>query len=276
MSDFIKAGVIGHPIGHSKSPLIHNYWIRKYGLEGSYEALDIEPQHLEQGLQRLIDQGYSGFNLTVPHKEFVIPFCDGLEETAHIIGAVNTLYFDQGQMIGANTDAFGFIQNIKMQQREYNFSGKRAVVIGAGGAARAVIYGLLKEDVAEVIICNRTLEKAQKLADDFKDLGIVKTAAWDERSEILTGVDIVVNSSSLGMSGQPALDINLQALSPEALVCDIVYAPLYTDLLKQAQDKGCLIVTGIGMLLHQARPAFEYWFGVLPDVDQSIENLVLE
>lgn len=276
-TNFIKAGVVGHPISHSKSPLIHNHWIRKYGFEGSYEAIDIAPDDLTDRLPALFAAGYAGFNVTIPHKEAVLSLCDELTDVALKVGAVNTLYKEGGRIFGTNTDVFGFIENVNTAIRHFGFShtlqNGPAVILGAGGAARAALYGLLEEGVPEVFIANRSFEKAESLAS--MDPARVKPIEWDRRSEILEAANFLVNTTSLGMQGQPALGIDLSKAPENLLVADIVYTPLLTDLLKQARDHDLRIVTGIGMLLHQARPAFEKWFGVLPDSDERLEELVL-
>jgi shikimate dehydrogenase len=267
-----RAAVIGHPINHSKSPVIHKYWIEKHGIDADYEAIDIAPENLEKELMRLADDGYAGFNVTRPHKEKVFAICDSLDETAQAVGAVNTVIIRNNKLEGTNTDVFGFIENIKANSSGFDFSAGPAVVLGAGGAARAIVYALLQENVPEIRIMNRTKDKAQILARDFKRL---RVHDWDKRDEALVEANLLVNTTSMGQSGQPALEINLDLLPKTALVNDIVYAPLITDLLKQAQGRGNPIVTGIGMLLHQARPAFKAWFEVLPDVDKELEKRVL-
>ncbi len=267
MTDFIKTGVIGHPISHSKSPLIHNYWLEKYGLNGAYKAIDIRPNDLKQDIQKLIDQGYTGFNVTIPHKISIMDLCDEIDDLAKEIGAVNTVTIKDGKLYGTNTDAYGFIQNIKSNEPDFDFKAGKAVILGAGGAANAIAYALIKEGVPEIIITNRTKEKAQKLAR-----GIIKVTDWEDRNEAIKNANLVINTTSLGMAGQPALDIEL---SNNNLVTDIVYAPLHTDLLKQAQSKNIKIVTGIGMLLHQACRGFELWNGVFPSVTNELEQMVL-
>ncbi|MCD8497560.1 MAG: shikimate dehydrogenase [Alphaproteobacteria bacterium] len=273
----IRAGVIGHPIAHSKSPLIHNHWIKRYGLSGSYEAIDIAPDDLSKKLPQLFDEGYAGFNVTIPHKEAVMDLCDDVTDVAARIGAVNTLYKDEGRIIGTNTDAFGFMENLNVAIRHFGFSytlqNGPAVVLGAGGAAKAVVYGLLEEGVPEIILVNRSKEKAEALAKNHP--AAIRVAEWDQRSAVLEGANFLVNTTSLGMDGKDALEIDLRAAPENMLVADIVYTPLLTDLLKQARDYDLRIVTGIGMLLHQARPAFEKWFNILPDVDDRLEELVL-
>lgn len=274
MSDLIKTGVIGHPIKHSKSPLIHNYWMKEHHLNGSYEALDIPPEELLTQLPILFDQHfYTGFNLTIPHKELVLPLCDEIDETAQKIGAVNTiLRRPDGSIFGTNTDAFGFIYNIKQNYPHFDFTKNAAVVLGAGGAAKAIIHGLLEAGAPQIILLNRTREKADLLAKT--DARII-AQDWDQRSACLSGANLLVNTTALGMQGQAALDINLSKLPLDALVSDIVYAPLMTDLLLTAQQRGNPVITGIGMLLHQARPAFKLWYGIMPEVSPALEALVL-
>ena len=275
---FIKAAVLGHPIKHTKSPLIHNYWIRKYGQQGSYEAVDIAPEKLGRGIVQLIGEGFSGFNLTVPHKEVVLQFCDALEDGADKIGAVNTVVITDGKILGRNTDIFGFTQNIKENAPGFAFAGKTALVLGSGGAARAVVAGLQAEKVDRILIANRTDERAHALKKQFSGgRARIEVVNWDRRADALKDIDLLVNTTALGMNGQPRLDLDLRHLPTSALVNDIVYAPLETELLQNAKDHGAQIVTGIGMLLHQARPAFKAWFGMkeLPEVTKELQELVL-
>jgi shikimate dehydrogenase len=279
MSDkFIKAAVLGYPAAHSKSPLIHNYWINHYGLAGSYEAITSAPNNLKATIQRLKEEGYKGFNLTIPHKESVMQFCDDIDLNAQNIGAVNTVIIENnGRLRGLNTDGFGFLGNIYESDQNFSFEYKCAVVLGAGGAARAVISALIGEQIEKIILCNRTLENAQKLAQDMDmRTGIIEVIPWEQRSEALKKADLLINTTSLGMSDAGALEIDLSHLSSRALVNDIVYAPLETPLLKAARTRGCHVVTGIGMLLHQARPAFNEWFGVMPEVTPDLRELVLK
>lgn len=269
---FKKLGVIGHPIDHSKSPLIHNYWIKKYELSAEYEAIDIAPENFAEGLNLLIeDEGYEGFNLTLPHKNMALSLCDDVDDVAKAVGAVNTIAVRDGKLYGMNTDVFGFMQNLKKQAPDYSFSGS-AVILGAGGAAKACIYGLLQEGVPKIHLLNRTREKADELAqmDDR-----IKVYDWDARDDVLAECDLLVNTTSLGMKKQDQLDIDLFALPQEAVVYDIVYVPLYTDLLCDADARGNKVVTGLGMLLQQARPAFEAWFGILPEIDKKLEKEIL-
>lgn len=275
--EFIKTGVIGHPISHSKSPLIHNYWIKKYGLNGSYEAIDIAPSHLKDGIQKLIDEGYAGFNVTIPHKETIIDLCEDIDGNAALVGAVNTVSIKDGKLYGSNTDSFGFLANLKQYYPDFDFEEGGALVLGAGGAARAIVSGLVGCRIPEVLLFNRTKARAEKIATEIGlNTDLVDVLDWEERHDSLQWVNLVINTTSLGMDGQAPLDLDLEKLSKRALVNDIVYSPLETDLLKSAKARGNKVVTGIGMLLHQARPAFHKWYGVMPDVDEALEKLVLE
>lgn len=273
-----KTAVIGHPISHSKSPLIHNYWIAKYGLSGSYGAIDIAPEDLLYELPRLIkEEGYQGFNVTIPHKENVMALCDEISPEARSIGAVNTLYLDEsGHLIGTNTDAYGFIENIRQTLPSFDFKAGPAMILGAGGAARALLYGLLKEGAPEIYITNRTREKAENLKEQSLFPQRVQVIDWERREKALSHVQLLVNSTALGMSGKEPLEMDLSALPVSACVCDIVYAPLETRLLKDAKARGNEIVTGIGMLLYQARPGFKHWHGILPEVTPELEEKVLK
>lgn len=274
----IKTGVIGHPIAHSKSPFIHSHWFDLYKLSGLYTKIDTPPENLKQDVQNIVDQGFVGFNVTVPHKVSIMALCDHVDELAQKIGAVNTVTIKDGKLYGTNTDAFGFIENIKETVQRNNwgwdFKDGKAVIFGAGGAANAIIYALLQEGVPEIVITNRTLEKAQNLTTF--DPSCISAQPWDNRNDILKNANLIVNTTSLGMEKQPALEIDLSHTPNSALVNDIVYAPLYTDLLTQAKNKGLKTVTGIGMLLHQARPGFELWNGILPDVTPQLEKLILK
>jgi len=269
----MKACVIGYPIYHSKSPIIHRHWMRQYNIDGSYEAIEIKPEELEEKIQRLIEVGFDGFNVTIPHKENIFKLCDELDDTAITIGAVNTVVIKGNKLFGKNTDAFGFIQNIKSAENNFDFTDSSALVIGAGGASRAVLHGLMNEGVETIYLTNRTKEKAVNLQK--MDPNKIEIINWDEKENCLSDINLLVNTTSLGMEGQHALEFNLGGLNKNSLVTDIVYTPLLTPLLRNAQDRGNNIVTGIGMLLHQARPAFEAWTGILPDVTIELEQGVL-
>ncbi len=263
----IKAGVIGHPIAHSKSPRIHGYWLARYGIDGEYKAYDVHPHLLEAEIMRLRDEGLAGFNVTLPHKQSIISLCTTLNDEASRIGAVNTVVFHKGGEIeGRNTDAFGFMRNATDTHPDFVWLDAPAVVLGAGGAARAILFALKRAGVPEIRLTNRTLESAEALAEEF---GCV-VYEWDDRQAALKGSRAVVNTTSLGMTGQPPLEIDLAPLGEGGLAYDIVYAPLHTPFLQQADALGCRVVTGIGMLLHQARPGFQAWFGHMPEVDDEL------
>ena len=278
MSKSLKACVIGHPITHSKSPLIHNSWIKKHGLSGEYKAIDIAPEMLEKEVRALAMQGYNGFNVTVPHKESMLKICDHIDENAAAIGAVNTVVIKDQKLFGMNTDGFGFLNNIYQAHPSFKFAKKHVAVLGAGGAARAIIVALCAQGAAKITILNRTTSRAQELKNDLPASmqGVIEVGDWKMRDEALNGTDLLVNTTSLGMNGQAELELSLQHLPLGALVNDIVYAPLRTKLLQNAQERGHPIVTGIAMLLHQARPAFEAWTGILPDVSTALQEQVLK
>ena len=268
-----KLAVIGHPVAQSLSPLIHNHWIAEYGYDAQYEAVDIAPENLHDQIRSMIDDDYIGFNVTIPHKMAVMDLCDMVDDTARRIGAVNMMAVnDAGQLCGFNTDVFGFIQNIRDQQPDFDFTSGGAVVLGAGGAARAVVAGLLDAGVPGITITNRTRSKAEDIAADF-GIGVTD---WEDRSEALPNAALLVNTTSLGMTGQPSLDMDLMSLPQHALVTDIVYKPLMTDLLLMASSRDHKIVTGLGMLLQQARPSFAKWFGVMPEIDEKLQQKITE
>ncbi len=269
----MKAAVIGHPVAHSLSPLIHNYWFKKFNIDGAYQALDIAPAMLQERVRALVEEGYQGFNVTVPHKQNIMDLCDELDDTARAIGAVNTVVIQQGRLRGRNTDAYGYIENIKCGAPSFDFKNKCALVLGAGGAARAVIYGLLNAGFSRVLLTNRTEEKAHALARAFKNVEVV---AWKNREKACIDADLLTNTTVLGMKGQEELAMDLSSLPAHALVCDIVYKPLQTTLLRTAREKNFQTITGIGMLLHQARPAFQAWTNIMPDVDDALTTMVTQ
>ncbi|MEO1193417.1 MAG: shikimate dehydrogenase [Pseudomonadota bacterium] len=265
------AGVIGWPIAHSRSPRLHGHWLERYGIDGAYLPLPVEPARLAEALTGLQAVGFRGVNVTVPYKEAVLPFCQSLSEAAAAIGAVNTLSFTEQGLHGDNSDAFGFIENLRAKQPNWALTGKTCLVLGAGGSARAVVWGLLNAGAGKVIITNRTQARAESLAEALD----ASVCPWEARCDQLSGCDLLVNSTSLGMAGQAPLEIDLRALPDNALVADLVYAPLETDLLQAAASRGLGVVAGIGMLLHQARPGFAAWFGHEPVVDAVLEAAVL-
>lgn len=271
-----NTGLIGHPVSHSKSPLIHSYWIKEHGLNGSYALVDLACEELEKGIEKIKAEGFRGFNVTVPHKVALLELCDEVDTLARIVGAVNTVTIEKGRLSGTNTDVFGFIENIKSHQPDFDFRGGPAVVLGAGGAARAVVQGLLQEGVPEILLSNRTDSKADTLIETSSQPEKIRRMGWNsgESRKAFFSANLLVNTTSLGMTGKPRLEIDLTGLNPKALVHDIVYAPLMTELLITAQKRGNPIVTGIGMLLHQARPAFACWHGVMPDVSDALVKMV--
>jgi shikimate dehydrogenase len=273
-SSFILAGVMGWPIAHSRSPLIHGHWIAEHGLLGAYVPLAVNPAQLPQALTGLKALGFAGCNLTLPHKIEALPWLDETDPVAQRIGAVNTVSVRaDGSLYGSNTDAFGFIQSLHEAKSSWQADAGAAVVLGAGGAARAVVWALVDAGVTEIRLLNRSRDKAFDMAQEF---GAGVTALdWAERHAALEGAALLVNTTTQGMQGQAALDVHLDPLSAQALVCDIVYTPLQTDLLKRAAARGNPTVNGLGMLLHQARPAFASWFGVLPEVTPALWAKVL-
>ena len=267
------AGIMGWPVAHSLSPRLHGHWLLRYGIDGAYVPLPVPPERLEQALSALPALGFAGVNLTIPHKEAAVSLVDRLSPRAKRIGAVNTVVVEaDGTLSGDNTDGFGFIAALSESQAGWRAEAGPAVVLGAGGAARAVAVALLDAGVPEVRLLNRTSERARALADDLG--GSVHAVNWTVRAAALDGAALLVNTTSLGMRGQPPLDLALDALPPTALVTDVVYTPLITPLLALAQARGNPVVDGLGMLLHQARPGFRAWFGVDPEVDDDLRAVV--
>jgi shikimate dehydrogenase len=275
MSDKIPlAAVIGHPVAHSKSPNVHGYWLRKYGLKGHYIPMDIAPEKLSDLLPRLTDLGFVGANVTIPHKEKVMELADLITDRATLIGAANTLIFRKdGRIHADNTDGYGFIENIRQKIPDWNPKTGPAVVLGAGGASRAVLASLLDVGVPNILLTNRTRQRAEKLREDFGHR--IQVVEWVQAGNALEEADLVVNTTSLGMTGKPEMRVPLDGLKPGAVVNDLVYAPLRTRLLATAEERGCRVVDGLGMLLHQAVPGFERWFGKRPVVDENARAAVL-
>jgi shikimate dehydrogenase len=274
MAEPMKAFVVGHPIAHSRSPKIHGYWLRRYEIRGSYTALDIAPQAFDAFLGTLDRSGFQGGNVTIPHKEAAFAAVDRRDEAADLIGAVNTLWFENDSLVGGNTDAQGFAANLDEYAPGWAGNGP-AVVLGAGGAARAVIHALKMRGVSDIRIVNRTLARAEELRDRF---GAGVTAHGAAAPELLSDAGLLVNTTSLGMGGKAGKD-DLPAdpvlLPARAIVCDIVYVPLETPLLAAARASGLKTVDGLGMLLHQAVPGFERWFGVRPEVTRELRSLIV-
>jgi len=273
----VRAGVIGWPVGHSLSPRLHAYWLDQYGIDGRYEAIAVEPKNLAAFLAGLKKSGLVGVNVTVPHKQAVLAGLDTVTEQARRIGAVNTIVINEnGKLRGSNTDGFGFLENLAAAYPDFDAAAGPAVVLGAGGAARAVVAALLDAGAPEVRLLNRTPEKAAAIAVDLGDAAsTVRILDWGDRDAALNAAALLVNTTSLGMVGQAALELSLDALPASALVNDIVYAPLETELLKAAAARGNPTVDGLGMLLHQARPAFEAFFGVAPEVTDDLRRHML-
>jgi shikimate dehydrogenase len=266
----IKAGVIGYPLSHTLSPQIHNYWLQQNNIDGEYLAHEIHPDDLKTKLFALRDAGYRGVNVTLPHKENITKFCTTLTRDAAIIGAVNTVIFhDNGEIEGHNNDAYGFITHAR--QTVPNLNINRAMVLGAGGAARAILFALKQAGAHEIFITNRSLERAENLAEEFG----ARVVEWHDKDNYVGHVDFLVNTTSCGMAGQPPLDISLNGASPNLIVYDIVYKPLMTNLLRTALDKNLQIITGLGMLLHQAAPAFQSFYGRNVVVDSALETMIL-
>jgi shikimate dehydrogenase len=268
------AGVMGWPVAHSLSPRLHGYWLQHYGIDGAYVPLPVRPERLGSALRALADLGFAGCNLTVPHKEAALGALDEVAEDARRIGAVNTILVRaDGSLYGWNTDIEGFAQSLIAALPEWSIAGKHAVVLGAGGAARAVVAAVQNLGAEEVVILNRTRERAEALATDLG--GAIRPLAWERRSEALSQAALLINTTTLGMLGKPPLSIDLAPLPTDAVVADIVYAPLETPLLAEARLRGHRIVDGLGMLLYQAVPGFEAWFGRRPEVTPALRDFVL-
>ncbi|MFC4352344.1 shikimate dehydrogenase [Fodinicurvata halophila] len=273
------AGVLGWPVSHSRSPRLQNHWLERYEIDGAYIPLPVRPESFASAVTTLASLGFCGANVTVPHKEAALRVCDEVTSSARRIGAVNTLFFEEGRILGDNTDAYGFIQNLFEGCSQWQATAGPAVVLGAGGAARALCVALLDAGAPEIRLVNRTKERADRLADSLRQNGDgaqLEIGVWGDWDKVCADANLLVNATSLGMTGQPALGIDLSALPTTALVNDIVYTPLETELLATARQRGNRVVDGLGMLLHQAVPGFSRWFGQTPDVDEDLRRFVLE
>jgi len=273
MNVAVKACVIGWPVAHSRSPLIHRYWLAHYRIDGSYEAVPVEPAALGTFVEALRRGAYAGCNVTVPHKEAVLAHVDSVDAVASRLGAANTLVCEDGRVAATNTDGYGFMAHLRSSAPDLELAGATVTVLGAGGAARAIAGALVDEGAGMIRLVNRTRARAERLKRDLD--GPLEVWDWDARVEALAACALLVNATSLGMAGAPALELDLAALPREAVVADIVYAPLETDLLKRARARGHRAVDGLGMLLHQAVPGFEAWFGVRPEVTPALREHVL-
>lgn len=268
------AGVLGWPIAHSRSPLLHRHWLTRYGLSGHYIPIPVRPEHFGEVLRSLPKAGFVGLNVTLPHKEAALALADAVTDRAALIGAANTLIFrPDGRIHADNTDGYGFISNLTQNAPGWQPAAGPAAVIGAGGAARAAVASLLEAGVPELRIANRTRIRAEQLKAEFGAKLVIYD--WSQVGNMLDGATTVVNATSLGMEGKPALRVPLDALAPDTVVTDLVYVPLMTPFLQEAEARGARVVDGLGMLLHQAAPGFERWFGRRPEVDEAARRAVL-
>jgi len=268
------AGVIGSPIAHSRSPALHGYWLKRYGIKGHYIPLDIAQADLRDALRMLPKMGFVGCNVTIPHKETILQIADVITDRAALIGAANTLIFRKdGKLHADNTDGAGFMANLRQNAPGWNPAAGPAAVFGAGGACRAVLAALIEVGVPEIRLANRTRARAEALRSDFG--AKVQVYDWVQAPAMLEGAATVVNTTALGMTGKADLTIPLDTLERSALVTDLVYTPLKTQFLIEAEERGCHVVDGLGMLLHQAAPGFERWFGTRPEVDEATRAAVL-
>ncbi|MEM9708361.1 MAG: shikimate dehydrogenase [Pseudomonadota bacterium] len=269
------AAVIGSPVAHSKSPRLHRHWFQTYGVRGHYIPMDVASADLAETISLLPKLGFVGVNVTIPHKERVIGLADLVTDRAAVMGAANTLIFrEDGKIHADNTDGYGFIQNLKQGAPGWSASNGPAAVIGAGGAARAVVASLLDSGAPQVRLTNRSRTRAEALRTEFGSR--IEVYDWVSAGNTIDGAMTVVNATSLGMTGKAEFRVPLDGLSPKAVVTDLVYTPLKTKFLAQAEANGCQVVDGLGMLLHQAVPAFERWFGIRPEVDERLRNAVLD
>ncbi|WP_134500815.1 shikimate dehydrogenase [Microvirga pakistanensis] len=273
-----KAFIVGHPIKHSRSPLIHGYWLKRYGIEGSYERIDVEPVNFGNFLQIFHEQGFVGGNVTIPHKEAAFSRIVSRTERAERLGAINTLWVENGVVRGDNTDVLGFMANLDLSLGTgWEQDVDTALVLGAGGGARGIVAGLQERPLRRILVANRTLSKAQDLVRSLEARGaaILEPLAWEDLDRALPDAQLIVNTTSLGMAGQPSLQLDLARAPARAIVSDIVYVPLKTPLLAAAEEQGLRIVDGLGMLLHQAVPGFERWFGLRPEVTPELRALIV-
>jgi shikimate dehydrogenase len=275
-TSFRLAGIIGWPVGHSRSPVIYNHWIKSYGFNGQYVYLPVKPEstnNLRDAVAGMRAMGFAGGNLTMPHKLAVLPLLDYIDPVAKAMGSVNTLAFDvDGALTGYNTDGFGFIQSLLDAKPNWRAADGPVVVLGAGGASRAIVYALIKEGATEIRLANRTQSTAKAIADEFG--GPIQVIDWASRHDAIADCATLINTTSQGMHGQADLDLSLRLLPSTTLVADAIYVPLETPLLIAARLRGNLTVNGLGMLLNQARPAFKAWFGTLPNITPELLKAV--
>jgi len=271
---FLLAGVMGWPVMHSRSPMLHNYWFKQHGLAGTYVPLAIRPEGLAGALRALHPLGFAGCNLTIPHKEQAMTIVNEVDTLARSIGAISCVVVGpDGSLAGTNNDCYGFVHNIRQEQPGWRADSGPIVVIGAGGGSRAVCYGLAQEGAREIRLVNRTLARAKAIAEEFG--GPIRALPWDERHDALEDAAMVVNTTNCGMVGQGALDIRLDKLPASAIAADIIYIPLETPFLAAARRRGNRTVNGLGMLLNQGRPAWKAWFGLEPDVTPELRRMIV-
>ncbi|MCH9807096.1 MAG: shikimate dehydrogenase [Alphaproteobacteria bacterium] len=268
-----RACVIGWPIEHSRSPMIHGYWLDKYAIKGSYDKVAVRPEDLESFLSSLADHGFVGCNVTVPHKEQAFQLAGHREPSSLAVGAANTIWLEDGKTCAANTDTYGFMTHLEASAPDWNTGTKPVAILGAGGAARAICYGFIQAGVTDIVVLNRTASRAGELADDLGQN--VRAGNWEERTSAPQWASVIVNTTTLGMKGEGDLKVDFTNADPACVVADIVYVPLETRLLSGARQNGLRTVDGLGMLLHQAVPGFEKWFGVRPQVTDELRGLIL-
>jgi shikimate dehydrogenase len=270
---FLLAGVMGWPVMHSRSPMLHNYWFKQHGLAGTYVPLAIRPEQLPAALRGLHPLGFAGVNVTIPHKQEAMKIVNEVDALARSIGAISCVIVKaDGSLMGTNNDCYGFIHAVRQEHLGWRADAGPIVVIGAGGGSRAVCYGLAQEGAREIRLLNRTFARAKGLSDEFG--GPIQALPWEQRHEVLEGAAMVVNTTSCGMVGQPALDIKLDKLPKSALAADIIYIPLETPFLAAARKRGNRTMNGLGMLLNQGRPAWKAWFGIEPEVTAELREMV--
>lgn len=269
----IEAAVIGWPIEHSRSPMIHGHWLAKYRIDGRYTKIAVKPEDVTAFVRSLAEHGLAGCNVTLPHKEAVFRAADVREASAEAVGAANTLWLEDGRLFAANTDTYGFMQHLEVSAPAWRAKDRPALLLGAGGAARGIVYGLFEAGVGEVRVANRTLSRAEEIAQHFGKR--VKPVAWVDAEVAATDAGLLVNTTSLGMAKTGPLDFDVARLPADATVADIVYVPLETDLLQRARARGLVAVDGLGMLLHQAVPGFAKWFGVMPEVTDELRDILV-
>ena len=268
------AGVVGWPVSHSRSPVLHGHWLKRYGLPGHYIHIGLKPQDFETGIRSMPRLGFKGVNLTLPYKESILSIADSISDRAALIGAANTVVFrEDGAISVDNTDGYGFIESVRAAVPDWQANAGPVVVLGAGGAARAVVSALLTAGAPEIRIANRTRQRAEILREQFG--AKTQPVDWNRASDVLADAAMVVNTTSLGMVGKPPLPVTLERADSSTIAVDIVYTPLTTDFLAMAASRGMRTVDGLGMLLHQAVPGFESWFGVRPEVDEALRQAVL-